>query len=200
VSAVDRLSLLAHELRSPIAALTAIEETLRRLGPDLPASERRRMLELAVTAGRDIERLLIDPELLSLRRERIEVETLVSGLSGPDVEVAVTGRPVVEGDPTRLRQALANLVANGLRHGTHVRVEAAEDGAAVVIDVSDDGPGPPGELDVFARGASGAGSTGYGLWLARAIAAAHGGTLELVSRPGAGARFRLALPSAAARG
>ena len=55
-------------------------------------------------------------------------------------------------------------------------------------------------IDVFARGSSGAGSPGLGLWLSRAIAEAHGGTLELVPEPGPGARFRLSLPSASARG
>jgi signal transduction histidine kinase len=66
----------------------------------------------------------------------------------------------------------------------------------VLVDVSDDGPGVDPELDLFRRGVSGAGSTGLGLYLAREIAHAHGGTLELVPVPGAGATFRLSLPCA----
>jgi signal transduction histidine kinase len=160
------------------------------------AAQRRRIVELAVAAARDIERILGDPTLVSLRREPVDVGALVAGLAGDRVEVAVTGRPRAEADPTRLRQVLANLVENGLRHGTQVRIEAGERDGRVVVDVVDDGPGVDPELDLFARGVSGAGSSGLGLWVARSIAEAHGGSLELAAGPGPGARFRLSLPSA----
>ena len=74
-----------------------------------------------------------------------------------------------------------------------------ESDGRVVVDVADDGPGLPDGLDPFARGTSGAGSTGIGLWLARAIADAHGGSLDLVGT-GPGGRFRLVLPSASGGG
>ena len=67
----------------------------------------------------------------------------------------------------------------------------------MALTATDDGPGIEPGVDVFARGASGAGSTGYGLWLARAIAEAHGGSLEVVEAP-RGARLTLSLPSASA--
>ena len=70
----------------------------------------------------------------------------------------------------------------------------------VVVDVADDGPGVDPTVDVFARGVSGAGSSGLGLWVARTIAEAHGGSLDLAAEPGPGARFRLSLPSASAAG
>ena len=73
-----------------------------------------------------------------------------------------------------------------------------EEDGLVVVSVTDDGPGIEPGLDPFARGASGTGSTGYGLWLARAIAEAHGGTLELADSPAQGARLRLSLPSSSA--
>lgn len=163
-------------------------------------SERRRILALAVAAGRDIERILTDPELLFLRVEQVDVGTLVSALAADRVDVSVAGRPVVEGDPTRLRQALANLVANGLRHGSSVTIRVGEHDGAVVVDVADDGPGIDPAVDVFARGVSGAGSSGLGLWVARTIAEAHGGSLDLAAGPGPGALFRLSLPSASAAG
>jgi two-component system, OmpR family, sensor kinase len=106
----------------------------------------------------------------------------------------------VDGDPTRLRQVVANLVENGLRHGSRVRLEVGENDGRVVVDVADDGPGVDPTVDVFARGVSSAGSSGLGLWIARTIAEAHGGTLELVTEPGPGARFRLSLPCASAAG
>ena len=77
-------------------------------------------------------------------------------------------------------------------------IEVGEEDGLVVVSVTDNGPGIEPGLDPFARGASGTGSTGYGLWLARAIAEAHGGTLELADAPARGARLRLSLPSSSA--
>jgi signal transduction histidine kinase len=190
----ERLRVVAHELRSPVAALEALAHAARTTDPDrLP-----RLVELAVAAARDIERLLADPELLSLRIEDVDVDALVRGFARAAVGVDAAGAHHVRADPTRLRQVLANLVANALRHGTRATLSVGERDGRVEVLVTDDGPGVETAVDPFARGTSGAGSTGYGLWLARAIAEGHGGTLELVDGPGAGARFRLSLPSASA--
>src|SRR5262249_14290818 len=143
----------------------------------------------------DVERLLLDPELLSLRAEQVDLAEVARAVVQPGV--AVTVREVtVSGDPTRLRQALANLVANGLRHGNAVTIEGGPLGEDAVIEGRDDGPGVEAGIDPFARGVSGAGSTGYGLWLAKAVAEAHGGSLELDRAAGTGAVFRLSLPRA----
>jgi two-component system, OmpR family, sensor kinase len=189
----EHLAVVAHELRSPVAALVA----LAAAAPTAAAADRRRLVELAIAAGRDIERLMVDADPRVLRPEVVDLAALASAFAGErvDVEVAVA-RALVEGDPTRLRQALANLVANGLRHGTHVRVVVGQRAASVVVDVGDDGAGVDFGIDVFARGASGVGSTGLGLWVARSIAEAHGGSLELVDGPASGASFRLCLPAA----
>ena len=195
VGAEERLSILAHELRSPVAALAGLAEAGRQTADE---ERRRRMVRLAVAAGRDIERLLRDPELLSLRRSPVALDALVSGFAGPRVAVDGDLDTLVEADPTRVRQAIANLVANGLRHGSRVELDAGVQGRFAVIDVSDDGPGLAPGFDPFARGAGTVGSTGYGLWLARAVAEAHGGTLELLPDAAPGARFRLVLPLASA--
>ena len=194
-SAPERLAILAHELRSPVAALAALAEAKDRIRD---AGGRRRLVELAIAAARDIERLVSDPALLSLREEPVDVAALASGFAGPLVEVRATEAAIVDGDSTRLRQVLANLVENGLRHGGRVSIDVERGGGLVVVEVSDDGPGLAEGLDPFARGVGAAGSTGYGLWLARAIAERHGGSLHHVADDGPGARFRLALPSASA--
>jgi signal transduction histidine kinase len=189
---VERLRVVAHELRSPVAALTALAE--QAAARDLPAGVLRSIAALAAAAGADIERLLADPELLSLRPELVELRGALAVIVRPGV--LLTGDDVtVRCDPTRVRQAVANLVANGLRHGTSVVVDVRRrDGSAEIV-VRDDGPGVAGGFDPFAAGVSGAGSTGYGLWLARAIAEAHDGRLELDPGDGApGASFRLSLP------
>lgn len=189
----ERLRVVVHELRSPVAALEALAAAAD--GVSDPATLRR-LIELGLAAARDVDRLVTDPELLSLRLEPVDLAALARGFSRGAVTVRAEGAHVVRGDPTRLRQALANLVANALRHGTHAVLEVWEERDQVVLLVTDDGPGLPEDLDPFARGASAAGSTGYGLWLARAIAEAHGGSLDVAGEAGAGARLRLSLPSA----
>ena len=191
VSAPDRLGVVAHELRSPVAALVALAERAERR--DLPPDAVRRLAALAVASGRDVARLLSDPDLLSLRFEQFPLSDLVGPFLGRNVTGSVDAVAVI-GDVTRLRQAVGNLVANGLRHGTSVSIRAGAVGDEIVIEVHDDGPGVPSDVDVFAAGVSGSGSTGYGLWLARAIAEAHGGTLVLEPTARGGATFRLAVP------
>ena len=191
----DRLRVVAHELRSPVAAL----EALAAAAPAVPKAERARLVALAVAAGRDVERLVSDPQLLALRPEPVDVGALARGLASERVVVTVAGNPRATVDPTRVRQALGNLVENGLRHGRTVAIEVEARDGRVVVDVADDGPGLEDGLDPFALGTSGAGSTGIGLWLARAIAEAHGGSLDPVGT-GSGARFRLFLPSASGGG
>ncbi len=193
--ASERLRIVVHELRSPVAALDALAEAASGTADQAIL---RRLLELGIAAARDVERIVSDPELSSLRLERVDLAELVRGFARPAVTVGAEGEHVVRADPTRLRQAVANLVANGLRHGAHVSVEVAERAGRVELVVTDDGPGFAPEVDPFVRGASGSGSTGYGLWLARTIAVAHGGSLEVLEDGGPSGRLRLSLPSASA--
>jgi signal transduction histidine kinase len=173
-----------------VAALVA----LAAAAPSIPSAERARLLALAIAAARDVERILADPELLSLRLETVDLGPLVAALADDSVAVTVTSPTTVAADPTRIRQAVANLVGNGLRHGSAVVIEVGETDGWARVDVSDDGPGVAPGIDPFARGTSGVGSSGLGLWLARAIAEAHGGSLSLVAATEPGTRFRLALP------
>ena len=190
MSSAERIRILAHELRSPVAAL----EALASRAHDVRPADLARFRELAVAAGRDVERLLTDPELLSLRPETAWLAALIDPFSGPGV--TCTAEPVeLVCDPTRMRQAVGNLVANGLRHGRAVTVMGTLREDSITIEVHDDGPGVVPGLDAFARGVSADGSSGYGLWLARAIAEAHGGSLILESTPGRpGAMFSLTVP------
>ena len=118
---------------------------------------------------------------------------------------AVTpGLPRVEGDPARLRQVLTNLIENAVKYspeGSPVEVRAAAVNGHVRVEVADHGSGiaPADQRLIFERfgrvyGTSKPG-TGLGLYIARAIAEAHGGTLEVSSEPGAGSTFTLDLPS-----
>lgn len=116
--------------------------------------------------------------------------------------------PVLEGDPGAIKQLFLNLLKNAVEAleetGGTVRVTAArsQDGRAVEVSVSDDGPGiEPAEAErifepFFTTKPAGRG-TGLGLSICRRIAEAHGGTLTVSSTPGAGATFTLRLPAEA---
>jgi two-component system OmpR family sensor kinase len=116
-------------------------------------------------------------------------------------EEAVT----VEGDEDRLRQVLANLLANARTHtppGTTVITSVRVGPHHVEASVADDGPGVPAELrdelfERFTRGDTSRsrahGSTGLGLAIASSIARAHGGSLTYQTSPSGGACFRIRL-------
>jgi signal transduction histidine kinase len=114
------------------------------------------------------------------------------------------GLPLVEADAELLRQAFLNLCVNGIqamqeRGGGTLAVRARRDGDGVVVEVSDTGPGiddatrPHVFEPFYTTKASG---TGLGLAIVRQAAEAHGGAVEVESRPGEGARFRIRLPAA----
>jgi signal transduction histidine kinase len=146
----------------------------------------------------------IDPEVVDLAA-LVQQTTETMQIPEADVEVRVPEALAVMADPGRLQQALENLLGNARRHSPpglpivlEVSAERRQDGEWAVIAVGDHGPGIAPELlpRLFTRFALGTGSRGLGLglYLARGIAEAHGGTLTVESVPGAGATFRLALP------
>jgi len=202
----EALRVLAHELRSPVAALAAIAESYE----DADAARRTRLLELAGAAATSIERLLLDADSASLELERLDLSALARDavdaalVAGLPVEAAIEDDLLVDGDATRLRQALDNLVDNAAGHaptGTSVRVAGRRDGSDVVVEVADDGAGvPPGELlrifEPGVRATDDRPGSGLGLAVVRAVAIAHGGRAEVQSSPGHGATFRLVLPAA----
>jgi signal transduction histidine kinase len=206
----ERLAVLVHEVRSPVAALAAVAEAYRRAD----GAARRQLAALAVAACSGIERVVSDSRLDSIVLEAVDVGRLVeeavaaAALQGGDVRAEVERETqVVAADRLRLRQAIDNLISNALTHaasgGVLVGVRSAK--GALVVFVTDRGPGiPAGEQErIFEAGvrldAARPGS-GLGLALARAIAQAHGGTLTVDSEVGRGATFALTLPLAGADG
>ncbi|HEY5872911.1 MAG TPA: HAMP domain-containing sensor histidine kinase [Gaiellaceae bacterium] len=202
-----RLALLVHEVRSPVAALSAVAEAVA----DIPADDTQRLdlVRLALAASRAIERIVLDIAVDSVRVEPVDVAALaravvaVHSVSGASVVAeGVDGSIVADADPVRLRQVLDNLVANALTHaGTTnpvtIRLTASRE--SVEIAVSDAGPGMP-RVDlarIFELGVRldpEAAGSGLGLALSRAIVDAHGGTLEVASTPDEGSTFTVVLP------
>jgi two-component system, OmpR family, sensor histidine kinase BaeS len=212
----DRLGLLTHELRSPVAALVAIAETVAERGGELDGRTLRRLLQLAAAAGRDVERIVLDAAPASLRPELVDPGRLVADavttarLGGAVIRIRAEvepGLPTLQADPVRLRQALGNLIGNALAHspaGREIVVSARSAEAGVELAVADEGAGiaPAEQQAIFEPGVRYADRPGEGIGLAvaRAVAEAHGGRIAVESSVGAGATFRLVLPLAAGRG
>jgi signal transduction histidine kinase len=217
----DFVSLVSHELRSPMAAVIGAARTLQGRWRELTPEQRQSFLGLI---GDETSRLatLIDDVLDT---SRIEAGTFSFTFSDVDlaellrdvvaaVELAqdeveltteVGSLPSVRGDRERLRQVIQNLIDNAVKYssaGGRVRVSAMADDGHVLIDVADEGPGIPPEdqqliFEKFGRSSGGAAKpgTGLGLFIARSIAEAHGGTLAVDSVPQRGSVFRLELPA-----
>ncbi|WP_245725005.1 sensor histidine kinase [Micromonospora citrea] len=213
----------SHELRTPLAAIRGYAELARRgregVPPDVAHALRRVESESARMTSL-VDDLLLLARLDSgrpLAAEPVDLSALVVDavsdarvagpehhwlLDLPDTLIRVTG------DPARLHQVLANLLANARVHtppGTTVTTTLRMAGDAAVLSVADDGPGVPPELrgevfERFSRGDSSRsrahGSTGLGLAIVAAVVEAHHGTVGLDSRPGRTA-FTVRLPHAA---
>jgi len=217
----DFVSLVSHELRSPMAAVIGAARTLQSRWRELSAEQRQAFLALI---GDETSRLanLIDDVLDTSRIEAgtfsftfsdVDLTELLrdvvaaAELAQDEVELSteVSGAlPPVRGDRERLRQVIQNLVDNAVKYssaGGRVRVSATTDDGLVLIDVEDQGPGiaPEDQELIFEKfGRSGGGAarpgTGLGLFIARSIAEAHGGKLDVESVLAHGSLFRLELP------
>lgn len=231
----------SHELRTPLAAIRGYTELVRsgREGDQLSeisqqamdriASESLRMSELVndllllarLDAGRELEDELVDlaPVLIeSVADAQIAgpdhtFELDLSAVFGADEDLDEQ-LPLVRGDEQRLRQVLANLLANARLHtpaGTHVWVKLLQEDGQYRIVVADNGPGISPQLrgklfERFTRADASrnrqGGSTGLGLAICAAIAQAHGGSVQLADSASylddaaQGACFVLSLPVA----
>jgi signal transduction histidine kinase len=219
----DFVSLVSHELRSPMAAVIGAARTLQDRWRMLTAAQRESFLaligdetsRLAALVADVLDTSRIEAGTFSYRFDEVDLGRLVDEavesavLAQQDVRVvaSVHGRlPAIRGDRARLRQVLGNLIDNAVKYspeGGEVRVSAAAVNAAVRIAVRDDGPGIPRDqqrriFEKFGRvdvpGASKPG-TGLGLFIARSIAEAHGGSLDVSSGIEPGTTFTVVLPA-----
>ena len=211
---------LAHELKSPIAAIQASAELLQE---DMPPAERRQFLA-SILEQNARQRQLID-KLLALVRvekqqrlehpERIALAPLLVQVA-QDAAATLAARGVrvqldadellVAGDALLLRQALGNLLDNAAGFAppdSSIDLTARRQGAQVEIAVRDRGAGIPAyalervfeRFYSLPRPASGK-STGLGLPFVREVASLHGGTVEVINHAQGGACARLCLPLA----
>jgi signal transduction histidine kinase len=218
----DFVSLVSHELRSPMASVIGSARTLQQRWRELTPDQRESFLALIAHETSRLAELIGDV----LDTSRIEAGTFTYSFADVDLaqlvrdsaaaaehgqdEVAVRAVvrdpiPRVRGDRDRLRQVLVNLIDNAVKYsppGDEVHVEALASNGRVLIEVRDRGPGiaPEHQRVIFEKfgrvqvGDQAKPGTGLGLFIARSIAEAHGGTLEVRSAPQRGATFRLSLP------
>jgi len=218
----DFVSLVSHELRSPMAAVIGASRTLQDRWRMLTAAQRESFLaligdettRLAELVGDVLDTSRIEAGTFSYRFEEVDLRSLVDDaveaatLAQQEVKVVTSVRgklPPVRGDRARLRQVLGNLIENAVKYspeGAEVRVSAATANGTVRIAVQDAGPGIPRDqqrriFEKFGRvdvpGASKPG-TGLGLFIARSIAETHGGSLDVSSGLEPGSTFTLSLP------
>jgi signal transduction histidine kinase len=218
----DFVSLVSHELRSPMAAVIGAARTLqerwRTLAPEqreaflaLIADETNRLADLIgdVLHTSQIEAGTFSYSFTDVDLGRLVEDAVSTAAIGQD-EVRITANvssslPHIRGDRERLRQVLSNLIENAIKYspsGEAIDVRAQPDDGTVRISVADRGPGIPVDqqrliFEKFGRADVAGGTkpgTGLGLFIARSIAEAHGGTVDVRSSPNAGSTFTLTLP------
>ncbi|WP_370545121.1 sensor histidine kinase [Herbiconiux sp. VKM Ac-1786] len=215
----------SHELRTPLASIRGYAELTRRTAPELPGDVAHSLGRIESEATR-MTTLVEDLLLLARLDAKPELATtevdlslvLVDAVSDAHVagrdhiwDLELPEEPVtVSGDPERLHQVVANLLANARVHtppGTRVTVSVdgsagAPDAPVALVRIADDGPGIAPELlptlfERFVRGdvsrSRHQGSTGLGLAIVKAVVDAHGGAVSVESEPGATV-FTVALP------
>jgi PAS domain S-box-containing protein len=217
---------LAHELRSPIAAIVAASEVLQ-----MPATERARVEPAAAIIQRQathianvVEKLLEASRAASLRvalsTSRLNLATVVEQAveavrpaietKGLKLEVSIPPEPIeIDGDETRLTQVLVNLLENACRYsdtGKMLFLAVRRVAGEVVVTVRDEGRGIapealPNVFDLlFQADESGTDGLGLGLALVKGIVGAHGGAVDAHSRgSGCGSEFVVRLPSGGAK-
>jgi two-component system OmpR family sensor kinase len=216
----------SHELRTPLTSIRGFAELYRQGAASAPDDLARLMRriedegarmgllvdDLLLLARLDQERPLADDtvDLVPIVVDAVHAARAVD--PGRSVSLETPEGPIeVRGDDSRLRQVLGNLVTNALTHtppGTPVRVGLAVAGGVAVLSVADEGPGmaPADAERVFERfyradpsRTRAEGGAGLGLAIVAALAAAHGGSVEVDTAPGEGTTFRVLLPLQATR-
>jgi len=212
----------SHELRTPLTSVLANLELLQASLADPRQEDERAMVDSALRSSKRMSRLVADLLLLAradagrVGQHRPCDLAEVAGNAAAEVapllgerELAIANERAlpIDGNPDELHRLVLNLLDNAARHtpvGARIELRLRQQDNEVVLEVADDGPGIPAALrdqvfDRFVRGegpadtAVGAGS-GLGLAIVRAVAASHGGSVEVGESERGGARFRVRLP------
>jgi len=212
------LNSVSHELRTPLSAISTAAATLRASGSLNPIQEKlsaeidsatsrlNRVVQSLLSAAR-IQSGQVRPNLDWCDISDV-LRAALREVSGQLVNHRVEKRlepdlPLIRADFALLQQALVNLLVNAATHtpqGSQIQICAHHDGAEIIVEIADNGPGlPSGQVDrvfdLFHR-APGAkpGGTGLGLAIVKGFVEAQGGRVLAGDRPGGGAIFSIRLP------
>jgi signal transduction histidine kinase len=220
----DLIANVSHELKTPLTAIKGFLELLE--SEKLDPERRAQFLGLMTQEVARLERLVaeqlelarLDAGALVLEREPVDLGDLAGEIAASrrdlaererlEIVASPAARPVVvDADPARIGQILLILLDNAMRHtppGGKITFAVASDGTNGTVSVRDTGTGIPPDAQpfVFDRfyqvDASREGlGLGLGLAIARGLAEAHGGSIELRSAPGVGTVFTVRIPLAA---
>ena len=209
---------VSHELRTPLTAIRGHVEALREgivSDPEQVAGS----LEIVAAETDRLERLVGDvldlaklqAHRFTVRHEEVDMGRVVDQAFGAfaeearrreiDYRIEANGdAPVILSDGDRVLQVISNLLSNAFRwtpDGGHIGLTLEAANGTVNVEVADSGPGIPPERRerIFQAFIShDVNGTGLGLPIAKELAVALGGRIELDSQPGSGSRFRLVLP------
>jgi signal transduction histidine kinase len=221
VAKTEFVAVASHEFRTPLSGIIGVLSTLRTHGDVLDPAIRRELLEGAEQQASRLARLVED--LLTVSRieggsvsldiqavhpDRLAFEAAQASGTNAVLQVELNGVERVWCDVDRMVRVVTNLLDNARKYspsGAPILLEFDDDGEAVMIRVSDRGPGVGLEdreriFERFARLVSGSGQsgTGLGLYITKTLTEAHGGTISVREAEGGGAVFELRLPIPAA--
>jgi two-component system sensor histidine kinase HydH len=200
-------AVLAHEIKNPLASLKGnaqlLSQMLAKALPegDKPRAKAERVVDEAVRLEQLTNDLLHFVRTGEIKREPVDPAAIVREAAGSvpgDVSVETSHAPATWSlDGPRIREVVVNLVDNAVAAGPPVLATVSADGARLVIEVADHGPGVPEEdrdkiFEPFHTGKTQ--GTGLGLAVARRVVESHGGTLTVLSAPSGGALFRAEIP------
>ena len=209
---------VSHELRTPLTAIRGHVEAVREGIVSEPEQVRSSLDVIASEADR-LERLVGDvldlaklqAHRFTVRHEEVDLGRVLDHAYSAFTEEArrreidyrletVPEAPVIVSDGDRVLQVISNLLTNAFRwtpDGGRIELELAAENGVAHVDIADSGPGISAEQRerIFEPFISNdVNGTGLGLPIARELAVALGGRIELSSAPGTGSRFRLVLP------
>jgi two-component system, OmpR family, sensor histidine kinase KdpD len=214
------LAAISHDLRTPLAALVGMADSLAMVQPPTSAAQSEIVTAMREAALRmnslvnnllDMARLQSGPVQLNRQWQPLEevVGSAIKAMSGTldpaRLRVSLPeDLPLLDIDAVLLERVLCNLLENAAKYtppGSPIEISAVASSSQVTVRVDDHGPGlPKGReealFQMFERGRKESSAPGVGLGLAicRAIVQAHGGTIRGETRPGGGARFSFDLP------
>ena len=214
------LSAISHDLRTPLAAVVGLADSLTLTRPPQTAEQseltvriRSSALRMNALVANLLDMARLESGAVQLKRQWQPLEEVVGSAIAASAS-ALVGRPLhthlpddsplLQFDTVLIERVLVNLLENAAKYtppGSTIEVSAEVEGEQVLIHIDHHGPGlPAGREEAlfqkFERGAKETATPGVGLGLAicRAIMQAHGGSISGSTRSGGGARFTLALP------